>query len=725
MSEKFKFACRVAISLTLAFLIPMALGWPQASTAATTVMLIASTGSRRESLAKGTLRVMGTIVGAIIGLVLVGAFAQDRLLYMLAVSLAVTAVFYIRNAYLADPTLFMLTGVMILMMFNGGEPEGAFIYGLDRTYMTIFGVVVYTLVGIFIFPPQVEQNLRQLADSLSRIQSQLFLQITRTCADVSEQESELTEGGGPSQSEADIPVLVGKMYAAQEALEARYRSISAECSDISSYKSEWDHVLYYYRKLTELLVFATREHQHLAEKSSTFIDNYQLQIDEITRLYQQIPQGWESSSPVSEQETPSVAYSSAKLEVATHLERGAAITMGYLLDNIREKLERLYSSVCCIDSVTGRMQHHEDLVEKEARFNWWDAENAKSAVKAFFIYWLTGVIWILFNPPGGYNLVVFSTLFASILSFMPLHPVMLFILFTLGFIFSVPAYVFLLPQLTLGSELAVFIFTYTFVGFYLLKGPITIFFLIGMFTLGIDNNMVYHFGITITIVMLFYLTVFMVIFSYYFPFSSRPEHLLLVMKERYFRHVYSVIVGFQMRKKSRWEQWLLRWHLITMKATVKKLALWSGKVNVDYCDLVTAQQLKDFCHQCEVLSHHLFILSAAESRLSKNRLVSIAREQYQDKVIPEIAFGLAEQNVSNSSNSDVEQYITDEKNSYRLLENQLDSFLENIEWSDYSKSDIAGFYIYLNLKKNIFQSLIKCKVASEAIYWQQLNQNRF
>ncbi len=74
LSEKFKFATRVAISLTLAFLIPMALGWPQPSTAATTVMLIASTGSRRESLAKGTLRVLGTIVGAIIGLVLVGFF---------------------------------------------------------------------------------------------------------------------------------------------------------------------------------------------------------------------------------------------------------------------------------------------------------------------------------------------------------------------------------------------------------------------------------------------------------------------------------------------------------------------------------------------------------------------------------------------------------------------------------------------------------------------------
>lgn len=144
MNDKSKFATKVALSLTLAYLIPFAMGWPQASTAATTVMLIASTGSRRESLAKGTLRVLGTLVGAVIGLLLVGMFAQDRFMYMLSVSVVVSFIFYFRNAYQKDPTLLALTGVMTLMMSNGGDAEGAFMYGVDRAYMTIFGVVLYT-----------------------------------------------------------------------------------------------------------------------------------------------------------------------------------------------------------------------------------------------------------------------------------------------------------------------------------------------------------------------------------------------------------------------------------------------------------------------------------------------------------------------------------------------------------------------------------------------------
>ena len=36
----------------------------------------------------------------------------------------------------------MLTGVMTLMMSNGGDAEGAFLYGVDRAYMTVFGVLM-------------------------------------------------------------------------------------------------------------------------------------------------------------------------------------------------------------------------------------------------------------------------------------------------------------------------------------------------------------------------------------------------------------------------------------------------------------------------------------------------------------------------------------------------------------------------------------------------------
>ena len=129
---KFRYATKTALSLTLAYLIPMSMGWPQPQTAATTVMLIAATGMVSDSLQKGVLRVLGTLAGAIMGLALIAIYPQDRMVYLLAASVVVSIIIYLYNAYQGDSTVFMLTAVVTLMVFNGGDADGAFLYGVDR-----------------------------------------------------------------------------------------------------------------------------------------------------------------------------------------------------------------------------------------------------------------------------------------------------------------------------------------------------------------------------------------------------------------------------------------------------------------------------------------------------------------------------------------------------------------------------------------------------------------
>ncbi|MBY5945862.1 FUSC family protein [Photobacterium rosenbergii] len=740
MSDKFKFAFRVAVSLTLAYMIPMALGWTQPSTAATTVMLIASTGSRRESLAKGTLRVLGTIAGGIIGLILVGFFAQDRLLYMFAVSLVIVVVFYIRSAYLNDPTLFMLTGVMILMMYNGGDPEGAFLYGLDRTFMTVFGVVVYTLVGVFLFPPKVEQNLRQLGDNLASAQRALFEAMSQPPEEIPEaqqqeldsdkpeeqapHESNLGERGEAEEEEETPPSLAElskALFAAQQAFETRYQALNSECSEISAYKKEWDGTVALFSQITELLLFAAKDHSRSGGHPVDYLRNFNELRSEVIELFDRLPDAWEKQDAHAPKILDDVEYNGEKLKQEGHLYRGEALSSGYLFNQLRERLTKLESCISSIDSLTGNVGFDLPPLKAKPNFNWWDAENAKSAVKVFVTYWVAGAFWIQFNPPGGYNFVIFSTLFVSILSFLPFHPVMLFILFTLGFVFSVPAYVFLLPQLTLGAELAVFIFTYTFVGFYVLKGPITIFFLLGMFTLGIDNNMVYHFGITLTIVTLFYMTVLSVVISYYLPFSSRPEHLLLVFRERFFRHATGVIRLLQVDKLSLWQKLQLVWRITTMVVALKKMQVWGSKFKTDPYPSVTAEQLASYIDQCDLFHHHLMTFIKARKKLDDNPLLVEAKQGNRDTVVPALSQALWQLDSSGVEALNSEHL----KQDYQALEAKLDQYFSHLELEKYSNSDIAGFYIFLNLKKNIFESLLQCKQVSDEVAWGELQMKRF
>ncbi|EKO3811935.1 FUSC family protein [Vibrio harveyi] len=724
MNEKIKFATKVALSLTLAYLIPFAMGWPQASTAATTVMLIASTGSRRESLAKGTLRVLGTLVGAVIGLLLVGMFAQDRLLYMLSVSVVVSFIFYFRNAYQKDPTLLALTGVMVLMMSNGGDAEGAFMYGVDRAYMTIFGVVLYTLVGTFLWPTKTEQNLRQLIEQLNQAQQALFNAILQNFEQKTAlQQDVVTNAEATENDEAPSPTideLLEKVFAAQNALEQRFATVSVECSDVSAYMKEWQLAVHFNKQITQELSVAAHSHfSHQQDRSC--INNFDQATQEIQQLFKISQEMWANEGAAYRAQELNIEYNQAALADASHLVKGSALTLGHLLKLMHQSLSRLAESISCIDSVTNNVSFKQELPKQKSKFLWWDAENFKTAVKTFTTYWVAGLIWIYFNPPGGYSFVTFSTIFMSLLSFVPVHPFMLLILFTFGFLFAVPSYVFILPGLELGAELGLFIFIYTFIGFYLFKGPVTIFYMIGLFVLGLDNNMTYHFGILMTIMTLFYMVVFMIIFAHYFPFSSRPEHLFLTLKERYFRHVGDLFASYHQQSESSFKKLKRSLHLVTLNVSSKKLMVWGSKINHKLFDKTPPEAIGAFSKSCNALSNHVNILIAAEQKLLSNRLIKQLRSKHTDSILPLMAGALASHQTTDELNSVFEQYSQD----YQSFENKLEEFFSELDLSDYAYSEIAGFYILLNLKRNVFEAINQCKQTYEDIDWVNLRQKRF
>ncbi|MFM2593134.1 FUSC family protein [Vibrio harveyi] len=724
MNEKIKFATKVALSLTLAYLIPFAMGSPQASTAATTVMLIASTGSRRESLAKGTLRVLGTLVGAVIGLLLVGMFAQDRLLYMLSVSVVVSFIFYFRNAYQKDPTLLALTGVMVLMMSNGGDAEGAFMYGVDRAYMTIFGVVLYTLVGTFLWPTKTEQNLRQLIEQLNQAQQALFNAILQNFEQKTAlQQDVVTNVEATENDEAPSPTideLLEKVFAAQNALEQRFATVSVECSDVSAYMKEWQLAVHFNKQITQELSVAAHSHfSHQQDRSC--INNFDQATQEIQQLFKISQEMWANEGAAYRAQELNIEYNQAALADASHLVKGSALTLGHLLKLMHQSLSRLAESISCIDSVTNNVSFKQELPKQKSKFLWWDAENFKTAVKTFTTYWVAGLIWIYFNPPGGYSFVTFSTIFMSLLSFVPVHPFMLLILFTFGFLFAVPSYVFILPGLELGAELGLFIFIYTFIGFYLFKGPVTIFYMIGLFVLGLDNNMTYHFGILMTIMTLFYMVVFMIIFAHYFPFSSRPEHLFLTLKERYFRHVGDLFASYHQQSESSFKKLKRSLHLVTLNVSSKKLMVWGSKINHKLFDKTPPEAIGAFSKSCNALSNHVNILIAAEQKLLSNRLIKQLRSKHTDSILPLMAGALASHQTTDELNSVFEQYSQD----YQSFENKLEEFFSELDLSDYAYSEIAGFYILLNLKRNVFEAINQCKQTYEDIDWVNLRQKRF
>lgn len=161
LSSHMRFALQASAAIVMAYVVPIAYGWSEQSfTAAIAVMTIASTTGLHLAFQKGVLRIFGTLIGAVVGMILVANFAQDRMLYLGILSLFVFVLLYLARAYRGDNTLFVLMLVAIMTLYDGSDKD-IFTYAVDKTSMTLFGVVVYTLCSIYLFPQKSVQSKKE------------------------------------------------------------------------------------------------------------------------------------------------------------------------------------------------------------------------------------------------------------------------------------------------------------------------------------------------------------------------------------------------------------------------------------------------------------------------------------------------------------------------------------------------------------------------------------
>jgi len=693
-----RYAIKTALSLTLAYLLPMAMGWPQPQTAATTVMLIAATGMVSESLQKGVLRVLGTVAGAIIGLSLIALFPQDRLLYLLAASLVVTFVIYLYGVYQGDSTVFMLTAVVTLMVFNGGDAEGAFIYGIDRAFMTAFGVVVYTVVASLLWPVRVADNTRMLAKVAGQSMHDAFLKLV-------------------SDSRQDSEQALAKLLAAQEEFQNHFAAVRQDAEGVKRYLTEWSAASACLARIEAALVPALRDQPDATVDFRRFISNYDQIVANIEDMFRNVELGWSGEASASKITTIAAEFEDGRIAKLPHRDIAQIATRADCLQEIQRNLEEILAALSSIVFDQPGFKAT-TLTEGRPNFQWLDRESLFTGIRAFVTFWIACAVWINFNPPGGFMFVTLCTILIPLVSYTPVTPRLLFILFTFGFIFAVPAYVFLLPQMTHWLELGLFLFSYAFIGFYVFKGPVAIFFLLGLFTLGIQNTMSYNFAVIMSIILMFYMVCAMLIISVNFPFTSNRARLYAGLRERFFSNCASIIAG--LRSESMVGRLLVKTRLDVGDALVTKMRGWGPMIDNNYHHRCTTESINSFTAACDVLQGEL---RAARNRLmaaGNNPLVRRAIRQSDGSIQSALCLALGD-----GSEDTATALFEHAASEAQAAKKRLDHLLREADIAQYSNKELADFYVFLNLHVSLYRSLVACKEASSKLDWQQLQGHQF
>jgi hypothetical protein len=701
LSDKLKFAIKASLSIALAYLIPMSLGWSQPGTAAMTVILMGSVG---DSVMKGALRVIGTVIGGTLGMTLIALFPQDREMYLIVASIVVTIMLYLARAYKGDMTVFLLSAITLMGMFQNGEVANVFIFGVDKTFMTIVGIIIYTFIGVFLWPVNLKDTSAQNAATLSDIQCKLYL-----------------ERDGENEARK---ALQTQMIGQEQLLGTSIIASDSSSDEMNFSTIQWYDIVNSYKRIDQLLTLLSHHDKtSFADKSSKYVTNYTTMDSEILGLLEALPLAWKEQKEIVIPETFELEYQLSQIKELSQLDRAALTTTMSDMVKLHTQLCKLAEKLNSLISPTPTLFTLDDI-QKPAAFLWFDMEHLKGSLITFIIFWAATLLWIFVNPPGGFMIVMLATGLSTITTFSPLKPSLLILLFSISFVFATAMYVLVLPHLYIGWELGLFLFSYAFIGFYLLNPKISVFFMLGTATLGINNVMNYNFNVFLITLFIFYAFLFLLLLFYYIPFSTKPEHLFLMMKKRFFRLAQTLLRqnrDLDEHKRSFMGDMAAKYSRIHLMSTVKNMQLWASQIDDKYFDEIDKKTLLGFTKECENFVYLLQMLYHRDAQMFNNPLVKAFRKETSGSSLADLLGEYAE-------GKEVKEVATiwrDEKKIVSKIEDGLKTFISDVKPGQYSEKEIIEFYENISLRRNVWLSLFSCQKMMEALDFKVLERSRF
>jgi hypothetical protein len=687
LSEHTKFAIRASLSLMLAFIIPIMLNWDQVTTAPITVLIIAANERLHSTVMIGIYRIIGTVFGATIGILLISIFPQDRLIYLSITSILVFLFFYIYNAYKGDKTVIYLTIMIILLVFHGGGTDDIFLYGINRAYMTIFGVTVYTLVNIFILPVKSKGNLIETFQSLNKIHIDFFNKIlskNKNLEEITElQNSMISKNNILQNTEITSKTIINNELLTPEKSKA-----------LVFYNNQITEIL---NNLSELI----KENKNI--NYLEFINNKDF-LDQINSIMNKCQNSLTEKNNIEFNQDLKITRDDLTYKNLKYIEVAKLVAFTNELNNLYQNLIKLADLLNYLNGYES-IYTHNIKKPKKPKFIWLDPDNFIAATQYFLVYSVGMLFWIYFNNPLGYTSAALAAILGIIPIRTPIKPISMLIIFSLGFIMAALSYIFILPNLHYSWQLAIFIFAYSFIGFYIFKSKLRILYILSIFDLMISNHMNYNFATFLTILLMYYVFIALLMMFYNFPFSAKPEFQFKTKTKRIYSHIDALLNLLSKPKLTNSENKLLDYHFTHIQVLLMKIKVWSSKIDFKYFDKNSKESVVLFVKSTENLINKLNTLYKHEKLNKNNELTTKIKKHFLSNNLAYIS-KLCLNDATAPRNIEKETYEYD--NFIKSIEDNLNKLADNIKKEVLSDTTLANAFLNLSLRHSVWNAMNAC-----------------
>jgi uncharacterized membrane protein YccC len=531
------------LALVIVYYIALNLDWMNPCWAAWAVAMI-SLPTAGQSLQKGMLRLWGTIPACIAGLIILGLAPQNRWAFML---LASGWIFFTTYMMLVDKKRAYFWNVagfvcLIILLGGAGGTDNIFQFAAFRTAETAMGVIVYTLVTVFLWPRTNAGAIKKASGDLVTTQASLF-QLGMV---------NLVGENQPDHHPAKIQQLQAREVQQLGQLAQALQAEGSESYQVQELLPAWER---FHALSTALMKSLDRWQFGLSDLSR--IDPNQALPDlaafaaGLNRRFEEIGRALAGSRPERGIKMSSLTINRAAIENMSHLDRAALAVTKAEFENLERQTAKLL--VCAYDlaGLANGTQTMELMSQEESpgkRFNLpaldldhiWGAAFAATTVALGFL------LWIYVDPPGHSAWLQFPGVIAMAVAGMPqLRASILAKSIGLALVIVLGVYIFVMPKLSNFAELGTLLFGCMFIACFFFTGLARLAAIVGVVNqIAIQNQQSYSFAAMANSLIFMVLAIYFVYLVSYMLRSPRPEKAVLHQVLRYFRAAARLVALF-------------------------------------------------------------------------------------------------------------------------------------------------------------------------------------
>jgi len=457
LSTRSKEAIKTGLAMAISYGLALQLGWDKPSWAGIAVAMI-SLSTAGQSLNKGAMRMLGTLVALAAALTFLAIFPQDRWLFMVVLSLYVGFCTYMLTGKKLVYFWFVSAFVCILITFTGGaNSQNAFYIALLRAQETGLGILIYSLVSVFLWPQSSATQLDDVSRKLFATQLQLYRAYR-----------------GLMTGESD-----GEQYRALRLQEVQLLSqfgqtlngARTDTYEVWEVRHQWQHFHVQVTVLMETLARWRESFAGIRQLNLTkLLPNLESVCLEIDRRLENIERMLIGKDPIQVPRPSAPEIDNAQIQNLTHFQKAAVAVTKARIDDLEDISRSLFD---CVQDIKG-FSSHSGIPRRIGGLTLdpvLDPDRIAAALYVVLTLWIAFLVWVYIDPPGHAMFVFLATLFAMISAMMHQSPSVMFMPFVYGSAVAGILYVFVMPQLSGYTELGLMVFSVTFGYYYLFWRP--------------------------------------------------------------------------------------------------------------------------------------------------------------------------------------------------------------------------------------------------------------